>query len=52
MLNYSKTAVFLLILLAISCTPKKKEAKIEKDSKIEIDQLKKKESSETKTLSE
>ncbi len=34
MLNYSKTAVFLLILLAISCTPKKKEAKIEKNKSL------------------
>ena len=34
MLNYSKTAVFLLILLAISCTPKKKEVKIEKNKSL------------------
>ena len=34
MLNCSKTAVFLLILLAISCTPKKKEVKIEKNKSL------------------
>jgi len=34
MLNYSKTAVFLLVLLAISCTPKKKEVKIEKNKSL------------------
>ena len=34
MLNYSKTSVFLLILLAISCTPKKKEVKIEKNKSL------------------
>ena len=34
MLNCSKTAVFLLILLAISCAPKKKEVKIEKNKSL------------------
>ena len=34
MLNCSKTAVFLLILLAISCTPKKKGVKIEKNKSL------------------
>ena len=34
MLNYSKTSVFLLILLAISCTPKKKEPEIEKNKSL------------------
>ena len=34
MLNCSKTAIFLLILLAISCTPKKKIVKIEKNKSL------------------
>ena len=34
MFNYSKTAIFLLLFLPISCNPKKKESKIEKNESL------------------
>ena len=34
MFNYSKTTIFLLLFLSISCNPKKKESKIEKNKSL------------------